>query len=154
MLLSYVSILVVAQSSSEIPEGLMNNSVYNLSFIENLAPRLPKARGTPVYCGTPVENCPSLLLCSSKWLSSLRAELDGPCLIIRDRRSLTFDNAQTSRFKQRRWEELSQIILQIVTNNIPVSSSLGTTFNFGPETDHYDQGLLVVNENTNLMQQS
>jgi len=28
MLLSVVSILVVAQSSSEIPEGLMNNSVY------------------------------------------------------------------------------------------------------------------------------
>ena len=29
MLLSAVSVLVVAQSSSEIPEGLMNNSVYN-----------------------------------------------------------------------------------------------------------------------------
>ena len=29
MLLSAVSILVVAQSSSEIPEGLMNNSVFN-----------------------------------------------------------------------------------------------------------------------------
>ena len=28
MLLSVVSVLVVAQSSSEIPEGLMNNSVY------------------------------------------------------------------------------------------------------------------------------
>ena len=28
MLLSAVSILVVAQSSSEIPEGLMNNPVY------------------------------------------------------------------------------------------------------------------------------
>jgi len=28
MLLSAVSVLVVAQSSSEIPEGLMNNSVY------------------------------------------------------------------------------------------------------------------------------
>ena len=29
MLLSAVSVLVVAQSSSEIPEGLMNNSVYS-----------------------------------------------------------------------------------------------------------------------------
>ena len=29
MLLSAVSVLVVAQSSSEIPEGLMNNPVYN-----------------------------------------------------------------------------------------------------------------------------
>jgi len=28
MLLSAVSVLVVAQSSSEIPEGLMNNRVY------------------------------------------------------------------------------------------------------------------------------
>ena len=31
MLLSAVSVLVVAQSSSEIPEGLMNNSVYFVS---------------------------------------------------------------------------------------------------------------------------
>ena len=31
MLLSAVSVLVVAQSSSEIPEGLMNNPVYFLS---------------------------------------------------------------------------------------------------------------------------
>jgi hypothetical protein len=30
MILSAVSVLVVAQSSSEIPEGLMNNPVYNL----------------------------------------------------------------------------------------------------------------------------
>ena len=30
MLLSAVSVLVVAQSSSEIPEGLMNNPVHNL----------------------------------------------------------------------------------------------------------------------------
>ena len=29
MLLSAVSVLVVAQSSSEIPEGLMNNPVHN-----------------------------------------------------------------------------------------------------------------------------
>ena len=31
MLLSTVSVLVVAQSSSEIPEGLMNNPVYKTS---------------------------------------------------------------------------------------------------------------------------
>ena len=31
MLLSAVSVLVVAQSSSEIPEGLMNNPVYSSS---------------------------------------------------------------------------------------------------------------------------
>ena len=30
MLLSAVSVLVVAQSSSEIPEGLMNNSVFRV----------------------------------------------------------------------------------------------------------------------------
>ena len=32
MLLSAVSVLVVAQSSSEMPEGLMNNPVYYVSF--------------------------------------------------------------------------------------------------------------------------
>ena len=32
MLLSAVSVLVVAQSSSEIPEGLMNNPVYDLKI--------------------------------------------------------------------------------------------------------------------------
>ena len=31
MLLSAVSVLVVAQSSSEIPEGLMNNPVYSVT---------------------------------------------------------------------------------------------------------------------------
>ena len=31
MLLSAVSVLVVVQSSSEIPEGLMNNPVYSIS---------------------------------------------------------------------------------------------------------------------------
>jgi hypothetical protein len=31
MLLSAVSVLVVAQSSSEVPEGLMNNPVYRSS---------------------------------------------------------------------------------------------------------------------------
>ena len=34
MLLSAVSVLVVAQSSSEIPEGLMNNSVHSFYSIE------------------------------------------------------------------------------------------------------------------------
>ena len=33
MLLSAMSILVVAQSSSEIPEGLMNNPVHTLTFL-------------------------------------------------------------------------------------------------------------------------
>jgi len=32
MLLSVVSVLVVAQSSSEVPEGLMNNPVLYFSF--------------------------------------------------------------------------------------------------------------------------
>ena len=35
MLLSAVSVLVVAQSSSEIPEGLMNNPVY-IYFVVDL----------------------------------------------------------------------------------------------------------------------
>ena len=35
MLLSAMSILVVAQSSSEIPEGLTNNPVYALQNIQN-----------------------------------------------------------------------------------------------------------------------
>ena len=34
MLISAVSVLVVAQSSSEIPEGLMNNPVYNLDSLQ------------------------------------------------------------------------------------------------------------------------
>ena len=33
MFLSAVSVLVVAQSSSEIPEGLMNNSVHTYTYI-------------------------------------------------------------------------------------------------------------------------
>ena len=33
MLLSAVSVLVVAQSSSEIPEGLMNNPVYLFIYL-------------------------------------------------------------------------------------------------------------------------
>jgi len=44
MLLSAVSILVVAQSSSEIPEGLMNNPVFaysdNVHFVLNIVMRL------------------------------------------------------------------------------------------------------------------
>ena len=42
MLLSAVSVLVVAQSSSEIPEGLMNNPVhlypYHIQHIQHLEP--------------------------------------------------------------------------------------------------------------------
>jgi len=46
MLLSAVSVLVVAQSSSEIPEGIMNNPVYcafvslNNTFLLYLGPRV------------------------------------------------------------------------------------------------------------------
>ena len=36
MLLSFMSVLVVAQSSLEFPEGLMNNPVYSLLFLKNL----------------------------------------------------------------------------------------------------------------------
>ena len=36
MLLSSVSVLVVAQSSSEIPEGLMNNPVYVLGLFNEV----------------------------------------------------------------------------------------------------------------------
>ena len=36
MLLSAVSVLVVAQSSSEIPEGLMNNPVYTHVYVSIL----------------------------------------------------------------------------------------------------------------------
>ena len=39
MLLSAVSVLVVAQSSSEIPEGLMNNPVYALPKYINISIR-------------------------------------------------------------------------------------------------------------------
>jgi len=35
MLLSAVSVLIVVQSSSEIPEGLMNNPVYTLCYETN-----------------------------------------------------------------------------------------------------------------------
>ena len=45
MLLSAVSVLVVAQSSSEIPEGLMNNPVYTrlegIRRIGSLTPLIP-----------------------------------------------------------------------------------------------------------------
>ena len=34
MLLSAVSVLVVVQSSLEIPEGLMNNAVYKMQHLE------------------------------------------------------------------------------------------------------------------------
>jgi hypothetical protein len=37
MLLSVVSVLVVAQSISEIPDGLMNNSVYMARFLNTVS---------------------------------------------------------------------------------------------------------------------
>ena len=36
MLLSAMSVLVVAQSSSEIPEGLTNNTVYETKVVEKI----------------------------------------------------------------------------------------------------------------------
>ena len=59
MLLSAVSVLVVAQSSSEIPEGLTNNPVYYLNnnertgqfYQRNLSPHLsPDSQPCPVAC--------------------------------------------------------------------------------------------------------
>ena len=41
MLLSAVSVLAVAQSSLEIPEGLMNNPVYIYIYIHSLAFEIP-----------------------------------------------------------------------------------------------------------------
>ena len=53
MLLSAVSVLVVAQSSSEIPEGLMNNAVY-ISFAYNKNARNRKGGGhCSKYTGLP-----------------------------------------------------------------------------------------------------
>ena len=42
MPLSAVSVLVVAQSSSEIPEGLMNNPVFTVSPVEKASRINPK----------------------------------------------------------------------------------------------------------------
>ena len=54
MLLSAVSVLVVAQSSSEIPEGLMNNPVYKVrheafGFSKNGTGRLVSTNGYLAY---------------------------------------------------------------------------------------------------------
>ena len=46
MLLSAVSVLVVAQSSSEIPEGLMNNPVYQNTAALTHVSRLSVATST------------------------------------------------------------------------------------------------------------
>jgi len=52
MLLSAVSVLVVAQSSSEIPEGLMNNPVYSGTQTQNLATHyLPQLNNMWMKCG-------------------------------------------------------------------------------------------------------
>ena len=50
MLLSAVSVLVVAQSSSEIPEGLMNNPVF--TFILGSSPDLLHSRQPPGHLHT------------------------------------------------------------------------------------------------------
>ena len=46
MLLSAVSVLVVAQSSSEIPEGLMNNPVQYFYFVWFVVYTTPRRRDT------------------------------------------------------------------------------------------------------------
>ena len=48
MLLSAVSVLVVAQSSSEIPEGLMNNPVYSVNLYMFRAYLGPTSGGTTI----------------------------------------------------------------------------------------------------------
>ena len=53
MLLSAVSVLVVAQSSSEIPEGLMNNPVYKTFIL--LCP--PISHSQPASISTSRGNC-------------------------------------------------------------------------------------------------
>ena len=58
MLLSAVSVLVVAQSSSEIPEGLMNNPVHT-AYLEVLILCLEKPI---IYPSLLVQTCPILSL--------------------------------------------------------------------------------------------
>ena len=50
MLLSAVSVLVVAQSSSEIPEGLMNNPVYSISLAIPSLPKVNERRKKRTLC--------------------------------------------------------------------------------------------------------
>jgi len=61
MLLSAVSVLVVAQWSSEIPEGLMNNSVYIYRVSQEECARLREGvRYVKVYRYNPKHPCPKL----------------------------------------------------------------------------------------------
>ena len=53
MLLSAVSVLVVAQSSSEIPEGLMNNPVFQTSILL-LLPSSPPLPPSPFHLPPPL----------------------------------------------------------------------------------------------------
>ena len=59
MLLSAVSVLVVAQSSSEIPEGLMNNPVFNVVqysiFIHKVNARYLKFDSRTYFIGRKVK---------------------------------------------------------------------------------------------------
>jgi len=72
MLLSAVSVLVVAQSSSEIPEGLMNNSVYEfhpqiLILPTKLSERILAYVSPPnLCCSSRLPHPPSLFLRNSK----------------------------------------------------------------------------------------
>ena len=56
MLLSAVSVLVVAQSSLEIPEGLMNNTVYELLGQRGCAQIFRKSRINLEIPGAIVQN--------------------------------------------------------------------------------------------------
>jgi hypothetical protein len=49
MLLSALSVLVVAQSSSEVPEGLMNNPVYFLLWVFGKWARTSNSIVMPIY---------------------------------------------------------------------------------------------------------
>ena len=65
MLLSAVSVLVVAQSSSEIPEGLMNNRVCDCTFLYAVFGIALQAHFTKVFC----DNGEETMLCHCEMCS-------------------------------------------------------------------------------------
>ena len=60
MLLSAVSVSVVAQSSSEIPEGLMNNPVHSENNTRNIPSLLVKHTETEYSCHSDILKIPVL----------------------------------------------------------------------------------------------
>ena len=81
MLLSAVSVLVVAQSSSEIPEVLMNNPVY--SFLNSVILRaFSVLKNNKFYVGTPAQ-CRTHST-ADLWRSGLCVKLCGPEHITRE----------------------------------------------------------------------